>query len=67
MRRFDRWLCLLFLLTLFNCRDNPPATKQQQDLNIPPVQNLDSSYSQLVARFNADSAKARLLMLLSPT
>jgi hypothetical protein len=63
MRRFNRWLCLVLLLIFSNCRDNLPAAKQQ----ISPVKSLDSSYSQLVMQFNADSARVRLMMLLSPT
>ena len=65
MQRSVRWLYLLLPLFL-GCRDNPPATQPQRD-GIPAVQKLERDYSALVAQFNADSAKVRMLLMLSPT
>jgi hypothetical protein len=62
--RRSRWLLLLVLL---GCRDNPPATRQPQRNQIPAVQSFERDYSALVEQFNADSAKVRMLMMLSPT
>jgi hypothetical protein len=67
MHRFDRWLYLLLAWLLFGCRDNRPATQQQQHAEIPAIQILDQDDSAMVAQFNADAAKVRMLMMLSPT
>jgi hypothetical protein len=65
-RRFNHWCFLFLFLLLVGCRNNPPATQPQRN-DVPAVQNLERDYSALVAQFNADSAKVRMLMMLSPT
>ncbi len=67
MRRFGRGLCLFLLLVLLGCRDNVSRTQHPQRNDVPAVQNLERDYSTLVAQFNADSAKVRMLLMLSPT
>jgi hypothetical protein len=68
MQRSARWLCLFLLLVLCGCRDNSPATQQQQQhAEGSAIQNLDQDYSAMVAQFNADSAKVRAVIMLSPT
>lgn len=66
MQRCARWPRWLLLLVLLGCRDNPPST-QQQRAAVSVVQNLERDYSALVAQFNADSAKVRMLLMLAPT
>jgi hypothetical protein len=66
MHRSVRWLSLFLLLLFIGCRNNPPAT-QRQCAGVPAVQNLERDYSALVALFNTDSAKVRIVMMLSPT
>jgi hypothetical protein len=68
MQRCARWLCLFLLFVLLGCGDNSNKTQQPQQRNdVPAVQNLERGYSALVAQFNADSAKVRMLLILSPT
>jgi hypothetical protein len=67
MHRCARWPRWLLLLVLLGCRDNPPATRQSQHNEILAVQNFERDYSALAEQFNADSAKVRMLMMLSPT
>jgi hypothetical protein len=66
MQRHGRWPRWLLLLVLLGCRDNPPATQPQRN-DVPAVHTLKRDYSALVAQFNTDSAKVRMLMMLSPT
>lgn len=65
MRRCASWLCLFLLFVLPGCSENSPKTQQRND--VPAVQNLERGYSALMAQFNADSAKVRMVMMLSPT
>ncbi len=65
MHRFGCWFYLALVFYLFGCRDNPPATQQQAEA--PALQNLDQDYSAMVAQFNEDSAKVRVVIMLSPS
>jgi hypothetical protein len=67
MQRCARWPRLLLWLVLLGCRDNSPATQPPQRNEVPEVQNLKRGYFALVTQFNADSAKVRMLLMLSPT
>jgi hypothetical protein len=62
-----RWLCLFLLFVLLGCGENSPKRQPPPRNNVSTVQNLERDYSALVAQFNADSAKVRMLMMLSPT
>ncbi len=61
MRTTRRWVYLFLVLALFGCRE------KQQNAPSNATANLSSDLAKLAEQFEADSAKVRLVLLLSPS
>lgn len=67
MPRFALHTLLAGLVLLWGCHEQPRTQTAQQHADSLAVKVLADEYPDLIEQFNADSAKARMLVLLSPT
>jgi len=63
MRKIQRWVYLVLAVWLCQCGEKPQTARNSAAV----AANLSSDVAHFAERFAADSARTRLVILLSPT